>query len=179
MSKYSQIAEDSNVSFVPLIFLDTGKAHHVAAKFIKWLFFVAIPGSRCQKNKSVAIGNAWTGRFLFLLQNQNAITIQNSIKITRQKVSRTGANTHHGYSNDYLNSDKIANIYFTSDVDARNRVRDLNEYNKINLNEMRRKNMLDDGVFNFSQNSRRGVDDDVESNDSQANLKDVDDKDDG
>ena len=41
MSKYSQIAEDSNVSFVPLIFLDTGKAHHVAAKFIKWLFFVA------------------------------------------------------------------------------------------------------------------------------------------
>ena len=38
--------------------------------------------------------------------------------------------------------------------------------------------MLDDGVFNFSQNSRRGVDDDVESNDSQANLKDIDDKDD-
>ena len=38
MSKYSQIAEDSNVSFVPLIFLDTGKAHHVAAKFMKWLF---------------------------------------------------------------------------------------------------------------------------------------------
>ena len=68
MSKYSQIAEDSNVSFVPLIFLDTGKAHHVAAKFIKWLCFVAIPGSRCQKNKSVAIGNAWIGRFSFLLQ---------------------------------------------------------------------------------------------------------------
>ena len=134
VSKYSQIAEDSNVSFVPLIFLDTGKAHHVAAKFIKWLFFVAIPGSRCQKNKSVAIGNAWIGRFLFLLQNQNAITIQNSIKTTRQMVSRTGANTHHGYSNDYVDSDKIANIYFTSDVDARNRVRDLNEYNKINLN---------------------------------------------
>ena len=49
MSKYSQIAKDSNVSFVPLIFLDTGEAHHVAAKFIKWLCFVAIPGSRCQK----------------------------------------------------------------------------------------------------------------------------------
>ena len=68
MSKYSQIAKSPNVSFVPLIFLDTGKAHHVAAKFIKWLCFVAIPGSRCQKNKSVAIGNAWIGRFSFLLQ---------------------------------------------------------------------------------------------------------------
>ena len=59
MSKYSQIAKDSNVSFVPLIFLDTGEAHHVAAKFIKWLCFVAITGSRRQKNKSVAIGIAW------------------------------------------------------------------------------------------------------------------------
>ena len=34
-------------------------------------------------------------------------------------------------------------MYFTSDVDARNRVRDLNEYNKINFNEMRGKKMLD------------------------------------
>ena len=76
-------------------------------------------------------------------------------------------------NDDYLNSNKIANIYFTSDVDARNRVRDLNEYNKINLNEMRRKNMPDDGVFNISQNSNHNVDNDVESNDSQANLKDI------
>ena len=37
--------------------------------------------------------------------------------------------------------DKIANTYFTSDADAKNRVRSLNEYNKINLNEMRRTNM--------------------------------------
>ena len=81
----------------------------------------------------------------------------------------------HEYNNDYLDSYKIANIYFTSDVDARNRVRDLNEYNKINLNEMRRKNMPDDGVFNISQNSNHNVDNDVESNDSQVNLKDVDD----
>ena len=55
MTKYSQIAKDSNVSFVPLIFLDTGKAHRVAADFSKWVCFVAIPGSICQKNKSVAI----------------------------------------------------------------------------------------------------------------------------
>ena len=45
---------------------------------------------------------------------------------------------------------KIANIYFTStsDVDARDRVRDLNGI-PINLNEMRRKNMQDDGFFIF------------------------------
>lgn len=67
----------------------------------------------------------------------------------------------------------------TSGVDARNRVRDLNGYNKINLKEIRRKNMPDDGVFNVSQNSNHDLDNDVESNDSQANLKDVDDKDDG
>ena len=48
---------------------------------------------------------------------------------------------------------KIANVYFTStsDVDARDRVRDLNGI-PINLNEMRRKNMPDDGdgVFNIN-----------------------------
>ena len=67
----------------------------------------------------------------------------------------------------------------TSGVDARNRVRDLNEYNKINLKEIRRKNMPDDGVFNVSQNSNHDLDNDVESNDSQANLMDDDDNDDG
>ena len=51
--------------------------HH--AKFMKWLCYVAIPGSRCQKNKSIAIGNAWIGRFSFLIQKQNALTIQHSI----------------------------------------------------------------------------------------------------
>ena len=59
------------------------------------------------------------------------------------------------------------------------RVRNLNECNKINLNEMRRKNMPGGGVFNISQNSNHNVDNDVESNDSQVNLKDVDDNDDG
>ena len=88
-------------------------------------------------------------------------------------------NTHHEYNNDYLNSDKIANIYFTSDVDARNRVRDLNEYNKINLNEIRRENRPDHGVFSISQYSNHNVDNDVESNDSQVNLKDVGDNGDG
>ena len=53
LRKYSDKAKASNVSFVPLIFLDTGKAHRAAAKFMKWLCYVAIPGSRCQKNKSM------------------------------------------------------------------------------------------------------------------------------
>ena len=97
----------------------------------------------------------------------------------RQKALRTDANTYHEYSDDYLDSDKIANIHFTSDVDATNRVRDLNDYSKINFNEMRRKTVLDDGVFNISQNSNHDLDNDVESNDSQVNLKDVDDNDDG
>ena len=62
----------SNVSIAPLIFLDTGKAHRVAANFMKWLCDVAIPGSKCQKNKS--IGSTWIGRFSFIMQKQNAIT---------------------------------------------------------------------------------------------------------
>ena len=48
--KYSELAKACNISFVPLIFLDTGKAQRAAAKFIKWLCYVAIPESRCQKN---------------------------------------------------------------------------------------------------------------------------------
>ena len=81
-----------------------------------------MPASR--KSKSVTIGNAWVGRFSL---QKHAIAIQNSIKTARQKVLRTGANIHHEYNNDYLNSNNIANIYFTSDVDAKNKVRDLNE----------------------------------------------------
>ena len=105
------------------------------------------------------------------MRRQNATTIQNSIKTAGRKAPRTGANTHQEYNNDYFNSDKIANICFTSDVDASSRVRDLHEYNKINLNEMRRKDMPDDGAFNLGQNSTHSIDDDVESKDSEVNLK--------
>ena len=48
--------EKQLISFDPLIFLDNGKAHRVAPDFLKWFCFVAIPRSRCQENKSVAIG---------------------------------------------------------------------------------------------------------------------------
>ena len=44
---------------------------------------------------------------------------------------------------------KIFNlVYFTSDVDAKNRIRSLNEFCKINLNAIGRDGMHDDGVFN-------------------------------
>ena len=73
--------------------------------------------------------------------------------------------------------DRIANIYFTSDVDAKNRVRGLNEYKKINLNEMRRKNMQNDGFFDINQEVKKvilmlDVENDVVLMDSQMNSLD-------
>ena len=66
--------------------------------------------------------------------------------------------------------DRIANIYFTSDVDAEDRVRSLNESNKINLNEIRRKSAQDDGFFNVSQHSDHELDDEIASmDDGQSN----------
>ena len=112
--------------------------HRAAAKFVKWLCYVAILGSRCQKNKSVAIGNAWIGRFSFLIQKQNALTIQHSITNARQKEMRNGSHIKHGYSNEFLDSDRVANVYFTSDVDAKSRISSLNEFYRINLSDIRR-----------------------------------------
>ena len=40
-------------------------------------------------------------------------------------IREIGTRTYHEYSNDFLNLDKIANIYFTSDLDAKNRGRGL------------------------------------------------------
>ena len=133
------------------IVCNIGKAQRAAAKFMKWLCYVAIPGSRCQNNKSVAIGNAWIGRFSFLIQKQNAITIQHFTTNARQKEMRSGTHVNHGYNNEFLDSDRVANVYFTSDVDAKYRIRSLNEFSKINLNAIRRAGMHDDGVFNDCQ----------------------------
>ena len=69
-------------------------------------------------------------------------------------------------------------IYFTSGVDANDRIRSLNEFNKINLNEMRRKSVQDDGVFNDCQYSDREFDDEVASIDSPQNSMNDDDDDD-
>ena len=61
------------------------------------------------------------GRFSFLIQKQNAITIQHSITNARQKEMRSGSHVNHGYSDEFLDSDRVANVYFTSDVDAKSR----------------------------------------------------------
>ena len=148
--KYSELAKACNISFVPLIFLDTGKAHRAAAKFMKWLCYVAIPGSRCQKNKSIAIGNAWIGRFSFLIQKQNALTIQHSITNARQKEMRNGSHVKHGYSNEFLDSDRVVNVYFTSDVDAKSRISSLNDFYRINLNDVKKR-----GEFSSDQDLSR------------------------
>ena len=176
--KYSELAKTSNVSFVPLIFLDTGKAHRAAAKFMKWLCYVAIPGSRCQKNKSIAIGNAWIGRFSFLIQKQNALTIQHSITNARQKEMRYGSHVKHGYSNEFLDSDRVANVYFTSDVDVKSRMSGLNEFYRINLNDVRRAGAHDDGVFNECMTSDQETDNDIASINLKDNGDDADDDDD-
>lgn len=47
----------------------------------------------------------------------------------------------------FLDSDRT-DIYFTSDVEAKNRITSLNEFSKINLNAIRRAGKHDDGVFN-------------------------------
>jgi len=67
-----------------------------------------------------------------------------------------------------------ANVYFTSDVDAKNRIRSLNELSKINLNEIRRTSMHDDGVFNDYQFSDQEFNDEIASIsiDSQTSMMD-------
>ena len=129
-------------------------------------------------NKSVAIGNAWIGRFSFLIQKQNAITIHHSITNARQKEMRSGTHVNHGYSNEFLDSDRVANVYFTSDVDAKSRISSLNEFYRINLNEIRRAGVHDDGVFNECKISDQEFDDDIASINSKDNDDDADDDDD-
>ena len=52
---------------------------------------------------------------------------------------------------------------YTSDVDAKSRVSSLNEFSKINLNEIRRAGVHDDGVFNECKISDQEFDDDIAS----------------
>ena len=74
---------------------------------------------------------------------------------------RSGTHVNHGYNNEFLDSDRVANVYFTSDVDAKYRIRSLNEFSKINLNAIRRAGMHDDGVFNDCQLSDQEFDDEM------------------
>ena len=145
---------------------------------MKWLCYVAIPGSRRQKNKSIAIGNAWIGRFSFLIQKQNALTIQHSITNARQKEMRNGSNVKHGYSNEFLDSDRVANVYFTCDVDVKSRMSGLNEFYRINLNDVRRASAHDDGVFNECMTNDQEIDNDIVFINLKNNGDDADDDDD-
>ena len=91
---------------------------------------------------------------------------------------RNGSHVKHGYSNEFLDSDRVANVYFTSDVDAKSRISNLNEFYRINLNGIGRAGAHDDGVFNECKISDKGSDDDIASINSKDNDDDDDDDDD-
>ena len=72
-------------------------------------------------------------------------------------------------------SDRVANVYFTSDVDVKSRMSGLNEFYRINLNDVRRAGAHDDGVFNECKISDQESDDDIASINSKDNDDDADD----
>ena len=51
---------------------------------------------------------------------------------------RNGSHVKHGYSNEFLDSDRVSNVYFTSDVDAKSRISSFNDFYRLNLNDVRR-----------------------------------------
>ena len=87
----------------------------------------------------------------------------------------SGSHVNHGYSDEFLDSDRVANVYFTSDVDAKSRISGLNEFYRINLNDVRRAGAHDDGVFNECKISDQESDDDIASINSKDNDDDADD----
>ena len=84
----------------------------------------------------------------------------------------------HGFSNEFLDSDRVANVYFTSDVDAKSRINSLNDFYRINLNDVRRAGAHDDGVFNECKLSDQTFGDEIDSINSEDNDDDADDDDD-
>lgn len=54
----------------------------------------------------------------------------------------SGINVDHEHGNEYLDTGRIANVYFTSDVDAKGRMRDLDEHDKINGNKIRKNKFI-------------------------------------
>ena len=91
---------------------------------------------------------------------------------------RNGSHVKHGYSNEFLDSDRVANVYFTSDVDDKSRISGLNEFYRINLNDVRRAGAHDDGVFNECMTSDQETDNDVASINLKDDGDDADDDDD-
>ena len=74
----------------------------------------------------------------FIVQKRNAITIHNSIATARQKESRSDINVNNDYGNEFLDYDSITNVYFIGDVDGKDMIGSLNEFDTINLSEIRR-----------------------------------------
>ena len=70
-----------------------------------------------------------------------------------------------------------SNVYFTCDADAKSRISSLNEFSKVNLNEIRRAGAHDDGVFNECKLSDQEFDDEIASINSKDNDNDADDDD--
>ena len=67
------------------------------------------------------------------------------ISLVNIRTTNGDSHVNHGYSDEFLDSDRVAKIYFISDVDAKSRISSLNEFSKINLNEIRRAGDNDDG----------------------------------
>ena len=86
---------------------------------------------------------------------------------------RSGTHVNQGYSIEFLDSDRVANVYFTSDVDAKSRISSLNEFYRINLNDVRRAGAHDDGVFNECKINDQESDDDVASINSKDDGEDA------
>ena len=78
----------------------------------------------------------------FIVQKRNAITIHYSIATAKQKEWRSGTNVNHNYGNEFLDYDSITNVYFIGDVDAKDRIGSLNEFDTINLCEIRRTSVI-------------------------------------
>ena len=84
---------------------------------------------------------------------------------------KSGINVNHEYGKEYLDSDRIANLYFTSDKDAKERIRSLNNLDMDNLNNIRRSSDSKGGIFSVCQCSDHGVDN-IDSFDSRQSLND-------
>jgi len=107
----------------------------------------------------------------FLSYYKNAVLILNSIAVARKKELKSGINVNHEYGKEYLDSDRIANVYFTSDKDAKERIRSLNNLDMDNLNNIRRSSDSKGGIFSVCQCSDHGVDN-IDSIDSRQSLND-------
>ena len=77
--------------------------------------------------KSEIIGNYWRS-------GNNGFQFHCSCE---KKELKSGINGSREFRKEYLDSYRIANVYFTGDKDAKERVRSLNDLDKNDLNKIR------------------------------------------